>query len=977
MTISVTQAGVYVELSGPATVVTQAGVYTELGGPATVVTQAGIYTEIYSPLVRVTQAAVYVELILLEVEEEMPTYFASSAGSRAIHHRLPEEQTGYAFDPSWSWWSSVVPEESENLIINSSFELGVSAGGWQSDGTGESFIPVNTGTIGATHLKTAMRLSTNDANAVFYTEGIAVEAGTHTFALDIYVTRPCVLYLFIQDDTEAIGATGINAYNYVGVKREVISETGWKRYHVSGAFLSAADARVGIFVEAATSLLVYMDALQLEAKPYPTTYIHGDMIGSKDTAPRQSYYWRGAADESRAVRRKRTGSGGRIVSWSEEAGFMTTSIVGAGMSPVDIETQEVGDGRTIHLRTRAAPGNFSVIGRVFGCDYPTLMQRRNALVRLVKPDNSHTNDLTTLRYEYTNGRGVPSGTPLEIACTYRDGLGGNITNFYQENIPLQFYAPDVFWQEAIDSAFTLDVALETPYCEIVLRNSEGEYVPLGDKVTPDYATTGSVRELDFLDDGRPIAVGSFTKLCGFAGVTSVAVWEDSAWSTFGTLPGGDEGMSVDGSGPNGVWPPVMGVKGGTQHGLNEYNAGTDTWDLMADSSTYFSVLKWPTKVRRDINGDIYFIVYDDEGLDPVYRLGVLKQGELTVTEFSWGTTISPISGNYVDDIVIGENQVYFLGDFQYDFVGNPDPECYGIVAVNKSDYFLDPVGRGVNGRIRRGWIGEDGFLYVVGDFTKEYYLLDDPGNALRGFARWDGNAWREVISTLFIDDTGPNDVHVDRDGVVWYTMSGSNYDIPANNDYGGQRMLGYKNGVFYPPFIVYKEPTPNGWTTIRNGGKSRNNADLFLLRNADTDPNSIIWLPATNIIENFGDAETLLTIKFFGGTRVSTIQNMEASMVAFREMPNLDTQDYLLINNQGRRGLVYNSQGQLLNRYLAGGFSDLRAIKLFPGINRVQVLSTGTSIGHFAVWRNRYWGLGSFTGNPTNASIVYGPDRTE
>jgi hypothetical protein len=826
--------------------------------------------------------------------------------------------------------STVVPEASTNLVINPSFEIVAmaeyEAGGDWFDFTNEEFPAV-----GATAGRCCARISVGQGSMWLQHNGpLSVTPGHYTFSLDVNVEHvPLVLKLEVRYDTAVYAQ-----------KTFTITRGGWQRIHLTynEQFTGPRELRLTATGTLVTQTDIYTDAWQFEAKAYPTTYLDGDMIGFTDVRRNQSYNWTGAPHQSTSVRRETTGSGGRVVSWSEEVAFATTSIVGLGMTTVEPRTMVLADGSEIHRGAAIRPREFTIAGRIFGKDYRHLIHRHNDLMALVKANNTVDHQQFILRYQQVDDAKQLVGRPLDIVCTYIGGLQGNVTNFYQENIALQFRASQPFPSEVFESSAEIILKKHLEDNGIIFRDEDGDYINLGTG-----ATTGVIHDVGFYLDGSPIAIGGFTQIAGDS-ATNAARWNGTAWEQFGTTTG-DLRYLHDGHEMG--YEPVAAIDDFDGGFVALYNPDTDTWDQLGNAFTG-SI----RTLDRDTNGDIWV------GGNFATDEAAIEYNNFAMYDVSAGQWIALGSGledpdggvdTYANTVLVGDDgYVYVGGNFQ---TATSTVSIKGTVRnavrwnIAETDY--EYMGSGFDAPPQQFVRGSDGYIYAVGPFTESGTFLWD----LRGFARWNEHEWEEVFVLERVDGTyGADGVTVDENGIFWFYNYGTTDDdkflVPGLGPLG---TFGWKDGVFYPGF-------PSVFVAYQAIGQG--NRAIYSVTNATA--LDYVVVPALNEIEYEGTADAPFAFMADGSLYPIQVINLSTKGgVYFRGDFELGPTEHMVLRTDTQRVLMYSNARANLFNMLSAGASNMKALRLRPGTNRISVLATnlGDDAAAWISWRTRHQGI--------------------
>lgn len=942
----VTALPVLVELTGAGVDVGEMLLLVEMAASGVYVSELPVLVEVGAVGVYVTQEAVLIELEFFEPEEIMPVTLIANAGTRRMHASLPDEVTGYAFDPLFSWWSAVVAEESTNLIINPSFE------GWTAPGVVLEFDDggvlddlsyVEFPSVGATAGRRCAKLtSASSSGYLAYTTLVHVAPGPYTFSCDVYVTRaPFTVTLEIVDD----GDLSIKA------KRQFrMMETGWQRFEITYVELGVADVEPRLVLNSGNpaGVVVYTDAWQFEAKKYATTYLDGDMIGFSDSSPNQSYYWLGEPHHSPSTRRKRTGSGGRVVSWSQEAHFRTTSIVGLGMTTVEQKTQTLGDGREVHLALLDKARDFTVTGRIFAGTPRELRQRSNDLISLLKRNNTPGGDQMKIRFQETDDQGRAQGATLEIVCAYRDGMQGNMTNFYQTNLPLQFHAVDPYPADIIESSAALQFSLEVSSDGLFYRDQDGVF---HDLTAGGEILDGVVQNVGFLRDGTMIAIGDFSHINGDV-VSGAAWWDGENWQQLGT-PAPDSANDID-DGFRLGYPLTLASQDGNVYEWDELG---ETWNTLGSHGFNNAIYA----MQRDMNGDIWIggeFNFAEDGVTKFHR--VARYNAATLDWEQLGGGVSDPYDFFPDPIAVhavlasNDGSVYFGGSFgEGDANYDPLPPTVlakGVARWDIATATWNRVGSGLGGSVQHLLRGPDGYIYAVGDFTTDAGLNPFP---LRGFARFNGSNWEEVFE--LVDQFGvhgADGVTIDDQGIFWFYnfVGDSDQDLFVVPGLGEVGNFGWRDGIFYPPDVP-----DAGMHSIAYGP-----ANIALYSAHSYLGGSVMYVPAVNEINYGGSADAPLLMRLHGSGQFLHALNLSTEGGIYgRGDFVIGEGEEVFIRTDSQRNMVYSNQRVNISGQVSVGASNMKALRLVPGINRISMLITHVDevASGYLVWKNRYASL--------------------
>lgn len=862
---------------------------------------------------------------------------AHNAGTRAMHTLLPDEITGYAFDSDSSWWSSIVPEASRNMIINPSFEAwdgSDDAPEYTFGGSGGTVDFVEFPSVGASAGRRCAKIILGGTERyIEYSEDVVLSPGPYSFSLDVYVTQPGT----------RLQLTVYNAATPVATKTVRIDTSGWQRLSLSYNELGtgARTPRLTVLATSPATTTVYTDAWQFEAKAYPTTYLDGDMVDFYDLRANQSFFWEGTAHGSPSVRRENVAIGGRVIAWSDEVGFRTTSIVGLSMGTMEPRVQVLSDGSEIFLGANLrAPRDFTITGRIFASSYPLLQTKVRELVNLLRPNYTRDGAQRIVRYQPTDGQGRATGVPLDILCAYRDGMGGAITNFYQQNLAVQFHSSQPYLTQVVDSAAELQVSELLYNNPIIFKDEDGDYINLSTD-----AFDAFVRKVDFDAQGRPLAVGPFTTIGGSA-IADAAYWDGTAWQQLGAIAAGVN-QAVDGGWRFGFNTVIGGGGGAVQ-----FDAGTDTWSTLDAQGLDATV----QVVLRDVSGDVYIGGDFDNNtgatapeFSHIVRWDYVSE---TYEAMGEGVTHTTLSATVLT-ILVHDNLVYVGGIFDeaHQTGGGPAVAANYVARWNPATGTWSNLSSGFNDTVNKLLVGEDGFVYAVGDFDR------DGGDDfdLRGIARWNGNEWEEPFALMNASNVaGAAGAAVDEKGIMWFfdSMATSASWFDVSQTIAISETFGWKDGVFYPSFV-------RNSLGLQDLAIGPGNRVLFAHLNFDDPPVPAVAVPAMNEIDYAGDADAPIVIHLNGEMQPISILNLDTDGgVYFLPTLTIGANEEMVIRTDIQRAIMYSESRPNLYRYMTAGSSSSKLLYLRPGINRISIFADDQATSSaWLSWKNRYWGI--------------------
>jgi hypothetical protein len=654
--------------------------------------------------------------------------------------------------------SVVVPEATENLIINPSLEV---------DATGYGLM------AGAAVARTA----TDQRRGVYSYSA----AGANVFAGAYYDIGALPLFGQFTLSLDFRGVAGIpyiisvlRGAGGVGVLMNDLEFTGdgtWHRYELT--FVADAAAAYTIAMTKnnnANAGTFYMDGLQLEDRTggtgYATTYIDGDMVDG---------YWTGARHASTSVRSVESARGGRVQDLDDLCNIRIGSLSGVGMPPQ----------RHNALRQALLPGAqlqsikqderlLTLQARTWGNGATGFYAARDALIDVLRPNRVGMEPLTrktlqpvVLQYNSPERR---------IRAYYDAGLEGDFRGdlYDTEDIALRMIAYEPFWEVDGQEGGELDVTRTVANTRGILKREAGAWddMATGLDLAAQYVY---VIKIDPNNARRVWVGGSFTSLGGVA-CNGIALYDPVAdtWTDIGGVHNANEivyDMAVLPDGRLLVVGDFTHVDTAAAVAANYcaiYDPVADTWAAIgggADGPIYGCAVD-------PLTGDYYFggnfanpfidLTYWDLSATAYVTLGAGTNGNVNKLAFGMDeqlyitgnfTTVNAVAANRVarwdrttwnamssgfnaagQMLYVDRNgDIYFSGNFT--LAGG---QTCPYVCVWKGSQFL-PLSTGANGNTNSIAGHPDGTIWFGGVFTRMGGLP-----ALGGLSIWNRSSWASV-----------------------------------------------------------------------------------------------------------------------------------------------------------------------------------------------------------------------------------------
>lgn len=463
--------------------------------------------------------------------------------SKLTFYKPPDIQKGYIFNPQKSFFSVIVPEETTNLIYNPE----------------------------TAHLDD-FSVTGDDATIVLDTDEILFGISS------AYVTLPLASYMTYDLITSLIPDTlytfSVYMKGYGTVRLEIYNETAdaihatgrvidlspdlWTRY-----ILKFNTPDMGVMEAANIRILglnpnstFWVSGLQLEQKPYATTFCSGNQSGLITGETPRPYFWTATPNQSPSIRLATTRDGGKIVSL-ETLGLHVTGFNGTGLPEFNIISTPVASGiGSVYSASVIESRDIEICGVLMSPTVKSFFCSRAMLSHSMQPNISGNSQPLKLLYSvYECEKQVCQ--QLEILAAYTSGLEGDISSLLGEEICISFTMLDPLFKALGNNAKTLNVFKEvTDYTG-----------PVGTDINGEWQTMPAIEDL-FGDNGATgdITIGPDNNLyIGGASNTSpgdgsmIARWNGIGWDSIGKAYLADGTTLTEGAnvsviipGPNGT-----------------------------------------------------------------------------------------------------------------------------------------------------------------------------------------------------------------------------------------------------------------------------------------------------------------------------------------------------------------------------------------------------------------------------------------
>lgn len=758
-------------------------------------------------------------------------------------------------------WSLIIPEASTNYVLNPSAET--------------------TGNFAARNAATVTRVSTYQWRGI-YCYRVQTTAIDEGIELTLATLTNSVHYVSMQVRglLPEFWQWSLDNANWRRPKR-LKDDNGWRFY---GAVFPASEANgsTTLYIRhlSGTSSDFYIDAIQVEAKSYWTTYIDGDQSGCA---------WSGTSHASYSTRSAQSRAGGRVRGISSFYDIYIAQWSGTGIVPIDYNysPQSLLPGViTQDYKIKQRPITFSL--EVPSVEPMGVQTRLGPLMRAVSP--GLVSPRQPMRLRYSGG-----AKELEIACDYDGGLEGGFEWKNTTKVPLRVVASDdPFFYEILEAGVVLTSKQSVASADRVIKRIDGLWSALSTGLN------GAVYTIEVAADGTVYIGGEFTNAGGIAAADHICKYNPLT-NTFSAL---GSGVTTG----NDVRAIAIAADGTVYFGGDFTNAGG------VAAADYIAQYNPATDTISAVGA----------GLDNVVRaLGFALNGDLWIGGSVFGGAINNYIARWNG---AAYSTITAISTVVYGLVIDASDNLYiaGLAAVaaerirkwNGSAW--SALGSGATGTCYKLVIGPDGSLYVAAGAA----TVGGVTNAV-GIARWNGTAWFALGTGLA--------------GGVCYIVRLIGGLLHAGGDFtsaGGLALAdryAIWNGYTWNHAEVDLPGSAAVWAIA-----TPNNEDIYL--GYDTSGTAIT--AAITAVTNDGsqDAYPIIKIKRSGGTSatIEFIRNEATGKTMLLDYDLLDGETLTIDLEPGVKSVTSDFFGNVIGRTLLAN-SDFAAWALLPGDNDISV----------------------------------------
>ena len=711
-------------------------------------------------------------------------------------------------------------------------------------------------------------------------------------------------------------------------------DTCWTRIYATGLHNGRDDIRVYIETNgpSASARTFYVDGVQMERKPYPTTYADGEQPGCR---------WNGVAHNSRSIRDPYTRAGGRWVTVGgperEEDNLYMTVVGGMGLAPLTLNIQPYGDSpgsyfQNEKVEARQVTFTFHAKNKDLDSDpspvsLSKLHQLRQMLIDIVKPDRTYGGEEFTLEYQ-------DGAFPLYLKARYDGGLEGewDIRNQWINSFPLRLLAVSPFFVEDSQEVASLDFQNWEPKMNYMIQRVDGEWKMMN------YGFDNLVQKVKLGRRGEVFVGGWFTHANNdplaidpqiFA--NCIAYFDGDQWQrvSTGVLGVGASVLAVA-LAPNGdiyIAGRFTSVGGVAANNIAKWNGSA--WSALGSGLTHTTLQPNVFALEVAPNGDVYAGgQFNRAGGNPAYHVARWDGG----TWHSLGIAGGLNSGVRAINISPDGLSVYVGGAFTDEFGATAD-NFLRVAVYDVTTNRFEALGDGFDDEVYSVILSESGLLYAGGDFTLSGL------QSIPHIGVWNGAIWQPLGSGI--------------NSTVYSIALTPDGDIMATGGFteaGGAEAssVALWNGSNW----VALDIIPNG--AILDGLIHPGNGNIYLAGEGDVvSGDSTAYFSGVTLVDNSGTAEVSPIIYILGQGTLRWIENWTTRKRMFLELDILDDEEVFI--DFGRAQIRSTVRGDLSHRVLSG--SDFKAFTLVPGENKIIAFMTHDVGAYMQIsYQPTHWG---------------------
>lgn len=806
----------------------------------------------------------------------------------------------------------IAPEATTNLFTNPSWETNTS--GWTNTNDGSGGTPYQRTTAyqfkGAYSAQLTVRPTGGSYSQIAGSSSISNGV---QYAVSFHVRRPNGGKIH-TGNVKAYVNSGLADFDSIAY----IADGWWRCVKV---FTSTGTTAPGIRVLGSPGAIFYVDACQLEAKGYPTTYADGDEQGLLPVERPPAYYWTGTPHASTSVRSATTRAGGRPMNVARY-GLTILALIGLGLSQRSVIATSLGlsDG-SLYQRTIRESRVFTIAGSFEGSGPRDLSAKRGALRSLLSHDLSGLDQPAVLRLQRFE-QGEPMGDQVTLAASYLEGLGEEMTQPFSENASIQFqqFLPALVSAGSRGTAVAGNTTISNTY-RIAGRAANGQWFAL----SSGFANAGEqVYDIQVAPTGGVLVVGT---------IPNALLVYDAAANTF--------------------TPITVGTVNRANRALydsagNLYLGGlfSTAYGVSANNIAFYNGVSW-SALGAGVDNAVLALALAPDGSLYVggYFLNAGGSGANYIARWngsSWSALGTGLN-NVVNSIAIGpDGSVYAGGSFT-----SPGSR---IARWDGSTW--SALGTGMSGTVNALAFDGAGNLIAGGDFTTA------GGVTVNNIALWNGTAWQAMGAGLngVVTTVQYNPITNEVIAGGYFTGSGG-ATFPDR--------LAKWNGSTWVPLDV-DLPGSGGALDRVTALRTTIDGTLYVGFNDAAGIVGTATAPIRSTIANPGTVPTPMTVVITAPTasssRLYSITNNTTNKTLYLDVTLLPSERATLRYNGGALSFESNFRGSLAGAILPG--SDVDALLLRAGDNSITMFADSSNTTFTVSYTPQYESLDDATLTP-------------
>lgn len=725
-----------------------------------------------------------------------------------------------------------------------------------------------------------------------------------TFTASIYLRGSGIVRLRLID----------NPIGKQWFSQSIFLDDAWTRVDVSGYSDGSNDLRIYVETDVRSQAITfYVDGVQLEQKPYSTSFCDGDQGGCN---------WNGLFHSSSSSRSAYTRAGGKWVPLAgpcrDNDNIYVTMTSGLGAPPISNQFQslalEAGSiFQDTKMNSRQMVFTFFVKNiKLFKPSIPDLAPihaLRQQLIDIFKPDVTEDGESFLLEYKVGN-------RPLYIRARYKSGLEGqwDIRNQWVNTFNVVLWADDPLFTEDNQNVQQMQISKTfskpaTSYSNLY-RRINGEWFPISIDGTGYFATDQVFWAMALGTKGEVYVCGNI--VAKYDGTTLTNISDPSVGSSNPRF----WGCAVDTNGDLYVVGQFTQIGGVAANNIAKWN-GTAWSALGAGLSAQ------GTSICIADNGQIYVVG------NFLTAGGISSPLCARWDRFQWRSVGTP--PGLPSDITAGVGITKGI-DGKTIYVSGQPPVTTHVYSLNTDTNLFTALGDIFNWTPNVLITDKDGTLYAGGFF----YQYGTSPIYLRKLAFWNGETWTQIgdgLSQLNDTTEAVFALAFDLNGDLLIGGRFTNAGLVNNNNLvkwsGDRRASGKWNG---PDFSCKPFGAPD--STDIEDILVHPNGDIYLCGRALTHNFAASYASAINTVTNTGSAEVHPYLYLKGPGTFKFLRNWTTGKELIFSVVLLNNEEIIIDFGVGR--IISTIRGDM--SYAIVPVTKIREFTLVPGDNRIAAM---------------------------------------